>query len=222
MNRKIEFYNQYSQCSYNCYSMILDHFLGTPEVLPTEIEFRKALPRGLRGFYGWSPYFQFILKEGNLKWGNSKIKDLKAEPFAVENREPPIINNFRVKIKISIKELEDLRNVILEKLKKGPLIFWVPIAASFELNGKLGNWKNIIKREKDHYTLFIPWNITHCIVMNGFNDNFLIHDCSIRKGNLQVAPNNLILNVIAMNYHPSLKKIREIENNRFHLLIYRE
>jgi hypothetical protein len=199
--------------------MILDYFFGTPDILPDNNEFKQAIPKTLGGFYGWSPYFYYIINEGKLNWNNSILKDLKVEMFSIDNKNIPMVNDNEVQIQIEESELLEINSKILKKLEIGPLIFWVPIAAAFNLYGKFKNWNNIIK-SADEYRLFIPWNITHCVVVFGYkNNSYLIHDCSIRVGNLKVPKKNLILNLLAMNLHPSLQKLREIEDNKFHLLI---
>jgi len=201
--------------------MILDYFFGTPNKLPTNMEFKTCLPERLSGFYGWSPYFRYVLQEGKLRWGNSDIKKLKCESFSINNNDQKEISN-KVIIRLDINEYLYFTNLILEKLELGPLIFWVPMAESFSYILGTRNWNNIIEKRNNYFTIIVPWNLTHCVVIVGFNDGyFIIHDCSIHKGNLKVNSINFILNVLAMNIHPMIRKLREIENNRFHLLVYK-
>ena len=108
----IKFYNNYSQCSYNCYAMILDYFYGTPNTLPIDDDFKNALPKRLRGFYGWSPFFRFIIKEGNLNWDNNNIRELNVESFSINKGEKYIIENSKVLIKITEIEIKIIKKCI--------------------------------------------------------------------------------------------------------------
>lgn len=117
--RKIKFYNIYEQCSYNCYAMILDYFFGTPNIVPDNSEFKQALPKRLAGFYGWSPYFYYIVKEGKLNWNKSNLRDLKIEMFSIDSKNIPKVNDYEVQIQIEESELLEINKKILEKLEIG-------------------------------------------------------------------------------------------------------
>ncbi len=220
---EVKWEGRYSQCSFNNLATILDYFYGVPDEYPPEEDFKRALPSKMAGLFGWAPYTGYMVKSQKLKWNAHQVKDLDCTWFelkAQKNGERGYGMSFF--IQLAEGELEKLEEELVMHLKKGPLILWVPYGAGGFRFTPYADWKNIRKIGDNKYQAIVPW-FTHCIVLGGYTNRlFRVVDCSDLNGIFLISPEQLIINVLAMNVNPAVKKLAFLDGYAFHCCFFRK
>ena len=218
---QVKWEGRYSQCSYNNLASVLDHFYGVPTTYPPEEIFKQALPPKMIGYYGWAPYTGYMVQTQRLEW-NSKAVNLNCEWFELKTSTEGVRSDNTFRIQLAEGDLNALEGKLLNYLQKGPLILWVPYGGGAFRFTPFENWRNVKQGDKGEYSAVVPW-FTHCVVVGGYEKGlYRVFDCSHPSGIFLLPKDQLLVNVIAMNSNPAVKRLAYIEGYAFHCCFFQE
>jgi len=222
----------FSQCSFNALATVRIHFYGpTPKYRRRDAfeqaTFRKPLnTAGFGGYFGWGPWLSYMVGSGEVQWGETAVKDLKAENFALRTKALPEVRGRTIVVKYADGEREALQGKLVEQLKRGPVVLWTPYAAVLT---RPSTWKHV--RHIDANTDIVPFGpFTHAVTLLLKDDGrILVSDGSVPRGIFYTDARTIVATSAAMTAfirrgpegQRIIDRIRGVQDEQYNVVFWR-
>jgi len=193
---------RFSQCSYNALATVLDHFYGVEAWADDRDAFEQRTfvaalkPSRLEAYYGWGPWTSYMVGSRTIRWNGRSVDDIEAERFSLATKNIPQPEGEEMIIRYQPDEKAALRDQLLSRLEKGPVIVWTPYAAALD-KGR-NPWRHV--RAVDPLTdavNFRPY-MTHSVVVHLEGEKVKVYDNSWPAGIWVVDPDVIVATAAAM------------------------
>lgn len=227
---------RFSQCSYNALATVLDAFYGVEGWNGDRDTFEKrtfvaALKKhGLGAYYGWAPWTSYMVQAGTIRWNGHLVDDLKAERFALRTAATPKAQRNEMIVRYEPGEKARLKNELLSRLAKGPVIIWTPYAAAM-VRGQ-NAWQHVRTVDENTDAVLYSPNMTHSVVVVLENEKVKVYDNSWGWGIWVVKPETVVATTCAMTGSVRVERgdgstllgrgLRGIKDDEYNVVFWRE
>jgi hypothetical protein len=193
---------RFSQCSYNALATVLDHFYGVEAWTADRDAFERQTfvaalkPSRLEDYYGWGPWTSYMVGSRTIRWNGRWVDDLNAERFTLATKNIPQAQGEEMIVRYQPGEKTTLKEQLLSRLEKGPVIVWTPYAAALD-QGR-SPWRHV--RAVDPLTDAVNFRpfMTHSVVVHLEGEKVKVYDNSRPNGTWVVDPHVVVATAAAM------------------------